>query len=87
MLLAMWDIFLHENNCNYNSYNLVKNSLLSPFCTFFEFKNKIQIFKVGGLVKTNISAFCLKRVALYFKAMPNSIYFYKGIFLHVIPVR
>ena len=24
---------------------------------------------------------------LYFKAIPNSIYFYKGILLHVIPVR
>ena len=24
---------------------------------------------------------------LYFKAVPNSIDFYKGIFLHVIPVR
>ena len=33
-----------------------------------------------------ISVFCLQRVALYFKAMPNSIVFYKGIFLHVIPV-
>ena len=35
----------------------------------------------------NMSAFCLERVALYFKAMPISIDFYKGIFLHVIPVR
>ena len=34
----------------------------------------------------NISVFCLWRVALYFKAMPNSIDFYKEIFLHVIPV-
>ena len=41
----------------------------------------------GGLVTGNISVFCLWRVALYFKAMPNSIKFYKGIFLHVIPVR
>ena len=24
---------------------------------------------------------------LYFKAMPNSIDFYKGIFLHIIPVQ
>ena len=30
--------------------------------------------------------FCLERVALYFKAIPNSIDFYKGIFLHVITV-
>ena len=31
--------------------------------------------------------FCLWRVALYLKAMSNSIDFNKGIFLHVIPVR
>ena len=43
--------------------------------------------QVGGLVTRNISVFCLWQVALYFKAMPNSIDFYKGIFLHVIPIR
>ena len=31
--------------------------------------------------------FSLKWVALYIKVVPNSIDFYKGIFLHVIPVR
>ena len=35
----------------------------------------------------NISAFCLQRLALYFKDIPNSTDFYKGYFLHVIPVR
>ena len=30
--------------------------------------------------------FCLQRVALYFKGMPNYIDFYKRIFLHVIPL-
>ena len=42
---------------------------------------------MGSLVTRNISVFCLLQVALYFKAMPNSIDFYKGIFLHAIPVR
>ena len=28
-----------------------------------------------------------EQVALYLKVMPNSIDFYKGIFLHVTPVR
>ena len=32
---------------------------------------------LGGLVTKNISVFCLGRVALYFKAVPNSIDFYK----------
>ena len=50
-------------------------------------KQKSGFQQVGGLVTRNISVFCLSRVALYFKAMPHSINFYKGIFLHVIPVR
>ena len=37
------------------------------------------------MVMRNISVFCLKRVTLYFKVKLNSIDFYKGIFLHVIP--
>ena len=43
--------------------------------------------QVGCLVARNVSVFCFWRVALYFKAIPNSIDFYKGIFLNVIPVR
>ena len=39
------------------------------------------------MVKINISAFCLKWVALYFKALLNSIEFYKRLFLHVTPVQ
>ena len=39
------------------------------------------------MVMRNISVFCLQRIALYFKVMPTSIDFCKGIFLHVIPVR
>ena len=42
--------------------------------------------QVGGLVTRIFSVFCLKRVTLNFKAMPNSMDFYKGIFLHVISV-
>ena len=39
VLLAIWQIFLHENNRNYNSYrspDLVTNLLLSLFCTVLE---------------------------------------------------
>ena len=88
ILLAIWDIFLNENNRNYNSYRF---SYKFAFILFFSFltnqKQESGFQQVGGLVTTNISVFCLQRVALYFKAMPNSIGFYKGIFLHVISVR
>ena len=60
--------------------NVVTNSLLSHVCPFVEIKNKMQ---VGDLVMRNISAFCLQRVALYFKGMPNSIGLYKE-FSHML---
>ena len=66
----------------------VTNSLLFSFCPFFQTKKQELGFQqVDGLVTRNIFAFYLQRVGLYFKAMPNSINFYKGISLHVISVR
>ena len=68
--------------------DLVTNLLFFLFLSFLTNQKQEPGFQqVGGLVTRNISAFCLSRVALYFKAMPNLIDFYKGIFLHVIPVR
>ena len=64
--------------------DLVTNSLLSSFCPFSQTKIKKQ---VGGLVTRSISDFSLWWVALSFRAIPKLIGFYKGIFLHVIPVH
>ena len=61
--------------------DLVTNSLLSSFFSFLQTKNKNQVWY------QEIFAFCLYRVALYFKAVMNSIDFSKGIFLHVILIR
>ena len=88
ILLAVWEIFLHENNRNYNSY-IFSNKF--AFILFFSFlanqKQESGFQQVGCLVTRNISVFCLQQVAVYFKATPNSTDFYKGIFLYVIPVR
>ena len=65
--------------------DLVTHLLFLSFLTNQKQESGSQ--QVGGLVTKNISVFCLLRVAQYFKTMPNSIDFYKGIFLHVIPVR
>ena len=48
-------------------------------------KQKSGFQQVGGLVTKNISVFCLERVVLQ-RLQQNSIDFYKGIFLFVIPV-
>ena len=64
VLQAIWDIFLHENNGNYNSTDLVINPLLSSFCSILQTKTKKSGFQqVGGLVTRNISVFCLEPVA------------------------
>ena len=68
---------LHENNRTVIPTYLVTKSLLYSFCPFLQTENK----KVGGLSTRNMSAFCLYQDALYSKAIPNSIEFYKGIFL------
>ena len=69
--------------------NLATNSYKFTFALFLSFhtnqKQEPNFQQVGGLARRNNFAFCLQRIALYFKAMPNSIDFYKRIFLHVIP--
>ena len=70
-----------------NSYRCSYKFAFILFLSFLTNEKQESGFQqVGGLVKRNISAFCLQRVALYFKAMLNSIDFHKGIFLHGIPV-
>ena len=85
ILQGIRDKFLHENNRNYKfSYKFT----FIPFLSFYRNRKQDSNFQqVGGLVTRNIFAFCLQRVALHFKGIPNSIYFYKRIFLHVIPAR
>ena len=58
--------------------NLFENLL---FCRNQKQESNSQ--QVGGLVTRNTPGFCLYRVVLYFKSMPNSTDLYKRIFLHV----
>ena len=68
--------------------SLVTSSLSYLFLSFHRNqKQESNVQQVSGLVTRDSFAFCLWRVALYFKGMPNSIDFYKSISLHVIPVR
>ena len=98
ILLAIWGIFLHENNCNYNSCRFNYKFAFIFFLYFLtNQKQKSGFQQVSGLVTINISVFLfivsrnpgdeVEWVSLYFKTMSNSINFYKGTFLHVIPVR
>ena len=88
VLLAIWEIFLHENNCNYNSYRFSYKFAFIFFLSFIANQKQESGFQqVCGLVMRRISVFCFWRVTLYLIAMSNSIDCYKGIFLHVIPVR
>ena len=81
VLLAISEIFLHENNNNYNSNRFSYKFAFIFFLSFLTNQKQESDFQqVGGLVARNISAFCLYRVVFYFQTMPNSIDFYKGIF-------
>ena len=85
VLLAIWEIFLHENNRDYNSYKFA-------FVLFLFFltnqRQKSGSQQIDGLVtkKYLFFVFCLTESRSYFKTMSNLIDFYKGIFLQVIPV-
>ena len=71
-----------------DSYRFIYKFAFILFLFFLTNQKQESGFQqVGGLVTRNISVFCLERVALYFKLMPNSIDFCKEILLHVIPVR
>ena len=70
---------LNENNLTIIPTDLVTNSLWFLFLSFLTNQKQESGFQqVGGLVTRNISVFCLLQVALYLKAMSNSIDFYKS---------
>ena len=85
VLLAIWEIFLHENNRDYNSYKFA-------FVLFLFFltnqRQKSGSQQIDGLVtkKYLFFVFCLTESRSHFKTMSNLIDFYKGIFLQVTPV-
>ena len=89
ILRGILERFLYENNRIYNSY---KSSYKFAFILFLSFrrnqKQESNFHQVDDLVNRNIFVFCWQRIAKFSKGMPNSIdFFYKRIFLHVIPAR
>ena len=59
VLLAIWEISLHENIVNFNS-NRFSNKFAFIFFLFFPANQKEEsgLQQVGGRVTRNISAFC-----------------------------
>ena len=85
VLPAVRGIFLHGNNRNYNSCKFSYKFTLIPFLSFLKYQKQESNFQQGGgLLTRTIFVFCLLRVALYFKALPNSINFYKEPFKNVV---
>ena len=59
ILQAIWEIFLYENNCNYNSYKFSYKFTWTTILSFCRNQEQESSFpQVGGLV-TNIFVFCL----------------------------
>lgn len=85
LLLQIWKLFFHENIFNYFSSKLTYKFNLSLFLYFLKYQKQVSNSEqVGCLVTRNISVFCLQHVAFYFKAIPNSLGFYKEVILQVI---
>ena len=60
VLLAVLEIFLHENNCNFNSYRFSYKFALILFLPFLKNQKQESGFQqIGGLVARSISVFCL----------------------------
>ena len=66
--------------------SLVTNRLLFSFCLFLEQKKEPKFHQVGGLI-TKYFHFLFKMSCALLQIHVNSIPFYNGIFLHVIPVH
>ena len=58
--LAIWEMFLHENNSNYNSYRFSYKFTFIQILSFFINQKKESGFQqVDGLLMKNIYVFCL----------------------------
>ena len=56
--LVIWEIFLHENNRNYNSCIFSDKFAFIPFLSLLAFQKQESSFQqVGGLVTKNISVY------------------------------
>ena len=67
--------------------DLVTNLLYPLFVLSYKPKTRILFSESWWSGNEKYFFFLFIASPLYLKAMPNSIDFYKGIFLHVIPVR
>ena len=87
ILQGIWERFLQENNYNVTIILtiLVTNSPLSLFYLFIKAKTRIKCSACWWCGNEKYSCFLF--TASCAKGMPNSIYFYKMIFLHVTPAR
>ena len=66
------EIFLHENNCNYNYYRFsYKFAFIQVESFLADQKQESDFEQVADLVTRYISVFCLQRVVLHFKSIPN----------------
>ena len=60
VLLVIWEIFLHENNNNYNSYRFSCKFVFLLFLSFLtNHKQESGFQQVDGLVTRSFSVFCL----------------------------
>ena len=74
VLLSIWEIFLYENNPNYNANRFSYKFAFLPSLPFLaKQKQESNFQQVECVAMRNISVLCLKWVMLYIRVMSNSI--------------
>ena len=80
VLLGVWEIFISENNCNCYFYKSRHKFVFILLTSSSRAEKHESLFQQAGGLVTQKHPFCLQRVALYFKRIPNSVDFYQEFF-------
>ena len=87
-LISEFPILLYSQNLYWKLWKVGNLGNLGKVIPSFRFCPTAKLrFKNLGKNFRDFGGFPVSDLVLYFKDMPNSIDFYKRIFLHVIPVR
>ena len=86
-VVLVLDMFLHENNYNYDPYKFSYKSAFILFLSFLRTKKRTEVSPSWWPDYEKYFHFLFKMSCALLQIHVNSIPFYNGIFLHVIPVH
>ena len=87
ILLAIWEIFLYENNCSYNSFKFNKIRFYPLFVLFYKLKTKIRFSASWWSGNEKYFSFLFITRHGLLQSLAEFKWIYKGTLLHVISVH